>query len=635
MRQDSRSESTLSPIALSLEELPAQRKSIAAQFVKQFSSDAAVAQEEGRYSIPDGETADDIGTQLGLSVEHALYHILWHGSGDPNPAYRSQVRTVLYNLKKNGALSDGLLNGNITGQHLAKWSPEDMASREQQLRDAKMKQEQEKQHVIIQEQGPRIRRTHKGDEYVDETQQIAAEPDVINAPVRRRESGLDQDMGDMRSPTGTNPGGPDGNPLSINTQARPRPGTEPERKSSQTFNIQDVWSSVQGSPDGERPAFPPIPYQSGGQAPKINQTEADADIDALLKDEDVESPPYSPKSFDGDNTIVWRGTVNMSPVATFQASARKAAGAEVENLGLNWQQLIPSMLTIEGRIDPARADSYLCGLRYSSTSDVIVVSLRAAETSHDRHQFSVLFNYFKTRNRYGVGISPSNPAIKDIYLIPLEAGSERKPELLQLLDNDKIDTPIQEDMLLIPFVIKTSELNVSSAAREPQAIAASPIAGVATGAGASAPTPTQTGYPTPTPPPAVLAAQNQNQHQPQPQPPTPNPLPFQYPPPVQPNMSSSGNPSSPTTAPTPAPNPNPSLATGPQPPTGHEAALYVLGPQRAQLPAVQQLLLQAPTAGIPEMNVVGECLGENEAAGLDLAVLTEMLVKREMRGGGR
>ena len=628
-RQSSKSEASHAQVASKVDELPAQRKSIAANLVRLFSSEAVNAQKQGKFGIPAGQTADGIGTQLGLGVEHALYHILSNGSGEPNDAYKSQVRTIMFNVKKNDALRDGLLDGSITGQHLARMSPEDMASREQQLRDAKIKQEQEKQHVIVQEQGPRIRRTHKGEEYVDETQQIAAEPDVMNAPVRRRESGMDQDMREMKSPTAPTAGGPkspDGKPLSINTQARPRPSTDPERKSSQAFNIQDVWSSVQGSPDGERPAFPQIPYQSGGQPQRTNQTAADAEIDALLKDEDIESPPYSPKSYDGDNAIIWRGSVNMSPVARFQASARKAAGADVENLGLSWQQLIPDILTIEGRIDPARADSYLCGLRYSSTSDVIVVSLRASDIPNDHHQFNVLFNYFKTRNRYGVGVNPSNPAIKDIYLIPLEAGSQKKPELLQLLDNDKIETPIQEDMLLVPFVIKTSELNANANAnvtpREHQPIAASPIAGVGVGAGvgATAPTPTQAGYPTPTPPPVTAAAAPiQNQQQPA------NPAhPLQY-----------GSPHPPPSAPLANPTPSAALPVNPSAqqagpaPTGHAAAHLTLGSQAAQLPAVQQLLLQAPTAGIPEFNVVRDCLAENPVAGQDLAVLRDMLMARQ------
>ncbi|KAF7505502.1 hypothetical protein GJ744_000749 [Endocarpon pusillum] len=629
-RQSSKSEASHAQVASKIDELPAQRKQVATNLARIFSLEAVNAQKQGKFGIPAGQTADGLGTQLGLGVEHALYHILSNGSGEPNDAYKSQVRTIMFNVKKNDALRDGLLDGSITGQHLARMSPEDMASREQQLRDAKIKQEQEKQHVIVQEQGPRIRRTHKGEEYVDETQQIAAEPDVMDAPVRRRESGVDPDMREMKSPTTPILGGPkspDGKPLSINTQVRPRPSTDPERKSSQVFNIQDVWSSVQGSPDGERPAFPQIPYQSGGQAQRTNQTAADAEIDALLKDEDIESPPYSPKSYDGDNAIIWRGSVNMGPVARFQASARKAAGADVENLGLSWQQLIPNILTIEGRIDPARADSYLCGLRHSTTSDVIVVSLRASDIPNDQHQFNVLFHYFKTRNRYGVGVNPSNSAIKDIYLIPLEAGSEKKPELLQLLDNDKIETPIQEDMLLVPFVIKTSELNANTIAnvtpREHQPIAASPITGVGVGAGlgATAPTPAQAAYPTPTPPPATAAAAMQNQQQ------AANAAhPLQY-----------GSPHPPPPAPLPI-LPTPSAASPIHPsaqqagpaPTGHAAAHLTLGPQAAQLPAVQQLLVQAPTAGIPEFNVVRDCLAENPAAGQDLAVLTDMLMARQV-----
>lgn len=632
-RQGSRSELIHEPVAASLGELGSQRKSIAASLVKLFSSEAAAAQKQGKFRVPAGQTTDGIGLQLGLTIEHALYHILCHGTGEPNDAYKSKVRTILFNVKKNDTLRDGLLNGSITAQNLARMSPEDMASREQQLRDARIKQEQEKQHVIIQEQGPRIRRTHKGEEYVDETQQVAAEPDVLHAPVRRREVESGEETGGLRSPTVASPDGgqrsPVAQPLSINTQTRPRPSIEPERKSSQPFNIQDVWSSVQGSPDGERLSFPHIPYQGSGPPQKANQTEADPDIDALLKDEDVESPPYSPKSYEGDQAVVWRGSVNMSPVARFQGTASKAAGADVEDLGLTWSRLIPEILTIEGRIDPARADSYLCGLRYSSTSNVIVVSLRASDTPTDRHQFSVLFNYFKTRNRYGVGVNPANPAIKDIYLIPLEAGSDRKPELLQLLDNDKTTTPIPEDMLLVPFVIKTSELNATP--RDTHPIAASPIAGVPPGLGhPPVPNSMQTSFSASTPSPS-------DQHRPPPQSQLPTshnspPQPHQQLPPTHqqfsaPNYTISHSVSAPA----------PFLAGGPESgpgpgPTGHEAAHLILGPAAAQFPAVQQLLRQAPDAGIPEMNVVKDCLNQNLGAGQDLGVLTTMLLERQQVG---
>ena len=479
-RQASGSGPASTSVASSVDELPAQRRKSAGSLNKFFASLANDAHGLGKGTLSPGASAEEVGTQLGLNVEHALYHALSHGTGDPNEAYRTQLRAILFNVKKNDDLRDGVLNGTITGYDLASMSPADMASREQQLRDAKLKEEQEKQHIIIQDSGPRIRRTHKGDEYIDETQQVAAEPEETYRPVRRRESNLGQSAGEVTSPTVQSPDGPlspTGKPLAVDTRARPRPTTEPERKSSQPFNIQSVWSSVQGSPDGDRPTFPQIPYQPSVAPQKTEPGEADPDIDALLKDEDVESPPYSPKSYEEDSSIVWRGSINMPPIPRFQCYGKQAAGAEVENIDLTWQQLIPSVLTIEGRIEPGKANSYLCGLQYSNSSDVVVVSFHPADTPNDRKHFGALFEYFKTRNRYGVGINPSNPAIKDIYLIPLEAGSTNKPELLSLLENDSVEIPATEDILIVPFVIRKSEPNPPPTPRDAQPVTASPIVG--------------------------------------------------------------------------------------------------------------------------------------------------------------
>ena len=697
-KPESRSDIPPGPVS-SVERLPPQRRSIAASLIKLFTTeaDASAMHDQAKCKLPEGQTAASVGTNLGLGIEEALYRVLCHGIGEPNDAYKAQYRTINFNVKKNEDLRHGLLNGSLTGENLARMSPEDMASKEQQLRDAKIKQEQEKQHVIVQDQGPRIRRTHKGDEYIEDAQQVAAEPDIMQAPVRRAtntsEAEGDQARRSSAAPTVTAPTSADERALSINTQARPLPSTDPPRKSSQAFDIQDVWSGVQGSPHGDRPAFPQIQYSNSGQVQKNEQTEADPDIDALLKDEGIESPPYSPKSLDGDRSVIWHGSINMTPIARFQGTAQKAAGADVANLGLTWQQLIPDVLTVEGRIDPARADSYLCGLRYSSTSDVIVVAVRAAENPHDRHQFDVLFNYFQTRHRYGVGVSSLNPAIKDIYLIPLEAGSDRKPELLQLLDNDEVETPVSENTLLVPFVVKTNELNANTAASASNTPAAStntsPIGTGSIGmpnaaAPSSAP---QAATLTPSSQPAQPNHQASfNQQQPQQQPeqqstshasafqppnlhqspapphalsysqPTPSPQQQQqqqqqhsFPPPPQPSQrapdlyqpSLAQAPLSPLPVPPPSTYPPPQSQphlqqpqSHPQPLQGADAITRVLGPQALlQLPALQQLIQQAPTVGTPEIQVVAECIRENAEAGKDLRVLQHMLIQRQSGQG--
>ena len=568
-----------------------QRKSAATHLVKLFIDQTNLAVKAGAYSVPNGRTAKEIGTELGLRIEHAMYHVLSGGSGDPSEAYKNQLRTILFNVKKNPVLRDRLLSGNLSAHGLAAMDAKDMASEELQQKDAAIKKEAEKQYTVIQEQGPRIRRTHKGDEYVDEAMGVASESTVSHAPVRRP-SVVDHESSQTRSPDAMSPTLAHASgeiPLPKTSQGRPRPSVDTSRKSSTSFNIQDVWSSVQGSPDSDRQQFPQLLQSQAEQRPPGPGAQADADIDELLKDEneDVESPPYSPKDPANDDEIVWRGVVNGGTIGKFQASARYAAGARISDLRLSWPQLIPAEIPIEGRIDPAKADEYLCGLQYSASSDVVIISIGEPEDPIDQQNFTRLFDYFKNRNRYGVGIQHNNPAIKDIYLIPLEAGSEL-PELLQLLEQPELKGPVSERLLLIPFVVKNTEL--ASATPRDQMTVASPLTSA---------------------PPGSVVPNQQFQHSSMIlDGPMSNPY-AQPPAPFQPHSSVEGS----------------HLPTPPQQSPAAIAAVQVLG-GLANSPAVLDLIGQVPNAGVIEMNVVKEIIMENHEAANDLQVLTHMLRER-------
>jgi hypothetical protein len=591
-RQASRSEFGMGVVVSSVDELSdGQRKNVATHLIKLFIDQTNLAVKAGAYSVPNGRTAKEIGTELGLRIEHAMYHVLSGRSGDSSDAYKNQMRTILFNVKKNPVLRDRLLSGNLSAHGLAAMDAKDMASEELQQKDAAIKKEAEKQYTVIQEQGPRIRRTHKGDEYVDESMGLASESTVSHAPVRRP-SVIDHESSQTRSPDAMSPAVPHATGEIPLHKTRPRPSIDTARKSSASFNIQDVWSSVQGSPDGDRQQFPQLPQHQAEQRPPGPGTQADADIDELLKDEneDVESPPYSPKASTDDSEIVWRGVINGGSIGKFQASARYAAGAHIGDLRLSWPQLIPSEILIEGRIDPAKADEYLCGLQYSASSDVVIISVSEPEDPVDRQNFTRLFDYFKNRNRYGVSIQHSNPAIKDTYLIPLEAGSEL-PELLQLLEQHELKRPVPERLLLIPFVVKNTEL--AGATPRDHMASASPLVSV---------------------PPGSVPPQQQYQ-----QPPGMHdgsvPASYGQPPvPPQAQLSTEGS-----HLPTPPPAHQQSPAT--------VAAQQVLGPL-ANSPAVLDLIRQVPMAGVIEMNVVKDIILENHEAANDLQVLTRMLQER-------
>lgn len=614
----------------------AMRQSTAKALIKLFTDQANAAQKAGSYNPPANRTSREAAKRIGLSVEHAMYNRLSGGAGDPSQEYKEQLRAILHNVKNNSVLRDRVLHEDISPHGLAILPAAEMASKEQKERDEQMKKEAERQHIFTQDQGPRIRRTHKGEEFVDEEQQVAAES--IN-PVRRQSTVVDEDLGERKSP-GPVQEEPSEKPVSptsttqrqklsrINTQAPTRPLRGPERKSSSSFNIQNVWSSVQGSPDAERPHFGSHKQTSAQQSPPAGPgAQADAEIDALLKDEvneeAPESPPYSPKDYPDDPQTLWRGTIDMAPVARFKASAKYAAGADPTKVeGLNyqfqWPLMLPKTITVDGRIRAKTADEYLCGLRFSHTTDVTVITVKPLPSEEDQVAFNALFDYFKTRERFGVGANHPNKAVKDMYFIPIESGKvpEKEAEFLQLLGNEALSESMVERVFLLAFAAKLRELDgtttqiispgTTASQEATQPISASPVANHGTPlavASASPPQQPPSGY-TPGIPQTDGAFDS--------------PIAAGL---VQPPLSANGHIS-------------PASHDKNSPPTqmsASAAAAQVLGPNK-DAPAVLQLLEQVPHAGLREMQVIKTIIDENPEAAQNLSTLYRMLVVRQQAG---
>jgi hypothetical protein len=586
----------------------AARKNTAGGLIKLFIAETKDAVKLGTHTLPVGVSVEAAGTQLALRVEYALYMIKSAGSaGDPSPAYKDQVKLLLPNVKRNHELRDKVLSGEVSETQLATMAAVEMASEEQQLKDAEIIKKSEKQHTIIEEQAPRIRRTHKGEEFVNEADQIAAESTENRASKpSRRESGIDQD-GDssMNDPDNLSPRETDAKlPRLPGNRSRP-----PQRQSSSNFDISNVWETVtvQGSPDTSNHQFPELPQQRepGGpvQEPAGPGVGDDADIDRLLKDEDAESEPYSPKDTADGEDIIWSGVINGNALGRFNAGAKYAAGATPDALHLTWQSLIPRELPISGRIDPAKANEYLCGLQYSTTSDVIVVTVTQPDNGNlqDALEFDRVFKYFKERKRYGVITQQAEPAIKDIYLIPLDQGDDL-PEMLKLLEEKTIGDEhgrIVERMLMIPIVIKNTELPHMANMPPTPTMQQTPITPYdeATFTHLATQYPHQTANGTPTP------LQGPNQYY-------ANPLP----------------PYSPTQA------PNPGYSQGPPP---SPLAIQILG-TLAHAPAVAELLRRVPTVDGPQLDILREICRNNAAAAQDLGILTAELQSRgEQNQNGR
>lgn len=203
--------------------------------------------------------------------------------------------------------------------------------------------------------------------------------------------------------------------------------------------------------------------------------------------------------------------------------------------------------------------------------------------------------------------------VKDTYIIPVEAGVGKKPEFIELLENNAIEDPTPERLLLCTFVIKstaTSSAQATPKDQNPASITASPMA-ANNAQSFGSPAQQQTPYPIP------ATGHPAGSHI--------SPTPSFIPPNLPPYMSPAGQQQQ--YSPPPPPNQASYLPLHSQIPlTGAAAAAQILGPHLSKTPAVEQLLVQVPHVGVPELNVVRDILNRTPDAANDIGVLTKALV---------
>lgn len=435
-----------------IKDLPTDRQKVAQHLQKVMADGIQKAVKDRSYRIPDGESGATVSERHAIAVEYAMH--VHHG--ELTPAYSAQFRSLRANIKMNPALLNRLLNGSLTADELSVMSSEDMASEERQLEDAKIKEQADKQAILIHEEGPRIRKTHKGEEIIDDDRsQRRAEEVYPEPPVPRRESAIQSDEV-MRegSPSVELPEDVGAvQPLHIDTSAAHRSSTS--RPSATGFDITNIWSSV-GSPDEHhRRASQTLARQNPEAIPHQQQgTVHDPDIDMLLRDDDNDGyQPFSPAENAAAPEICWSGQVTMPHIASFTASARHVAGGDVSQK-VPWSDLlVPTPLSVNGRISMAVGNEYISSMKFTPTIDVAVLAL--TPNPSDRDEFAKLYDYFHKRQRWGSIGAHDHALLKDLYIIPLEAGAGPFPPFYDELQYKVIEMPRPENMLLLAVVSRT------------------------------------------------------------------------------------------------------------------------------------------------------------------------------------
>lgn len=317
--------------------------------------------DEKKITLQPGSTVESLCENRALQIEHHVYMNHFDG-GQIGPEYRARSRSIGRNLKSNSALSDEILGGRLSCERLSHMTTEEMASKELKELTQQVRLESEKQNTLINETGPRIRRTHKGEELVGEDASGTSGQDTLleSGAVIRRAS--DVVMEELPAPTpasrsGTapaqapaaaaaptpapaaaapaapdtpaqtespaQPAEPSMSPsttcaatssetprspsqalpaAAAETSAPPPPPPQPAEKKERSFNIENVWSQVEAPDTERRPPRPSArPPATPAAAPaRPADAKIDKDIDMLLKDEDPDAgtPPYSPASYD-------------------------------------------------------------------------------------------------------------------------------------------------------------------------------------------------------------------------------------------------------------------------------------------------------------------------------------------------
>jgi hypothetical protein len=397
---------------------------------------------------------------VGLAIEHALYSAFATSEPGYGAEYKNKFRNISFNLKdaKNSALRGRVLSGDLTPDQLVHLTNEELANQELREQAEKIREEGVAQSVLRVQEGPRIRRTHKGEELVgEEISAISPTAGTASAPFARAEELSPSVKGEDEVPASPQSLGSNGSRnFSPPPQRKPSIDITPERKqSASNFAMSDVWGHHRSTPIHEEPAELMDLDILPDDLPQ-NQID-DPDIDRMINNDEGNSPPYSPSAYEFEvpNITeqippVWSGTLTMTSVANFSAQARFVGGPHSITT-LPWSTILPPHLVIDGRIPIDSTTKYLEAQRVSSTKDLIVIQLEPAEESH-REMQRKLYQYFHDRQRYGVLQIQSN-IVKDAYLIPLSA-EEQIPLQIELMESHEIPRSRTEPTLLAILVIQ-------------------------------------------------------------------------------------------------------------------------------------------------------------------------------------
>lgn len=373
---------------------------------------------EHEMLLPQGKNAAAFCADVAVAVERAVFKICFKAA-KLSAEYNNKIRSIYFNLGKNLFLAREVLLGGIDPERLAQMTTDEMANQELKEYMARVRIQAEINVTLVTTDGPRIRKTHKGEELVEPLRGSSRSP-------RPEESLFSSDIGFHR-------------PEDIQSSHVSRSQDLTHIHTIEMETSQNIWAPVElnssegfSSPNRGHQLYMLSGFQeedsyegsggSGKSTPCTSQDDMYLERSQLGKSLSPPSTFGSPSRDQITTTNMsdegWVGRIEMRGIEGTCIVGELIGGPD-SICGVNWSTLLDELLHVDSDVSPGIANSYLKDLCTSNSTSVMVVSLYPLNRA-DKTEWGDVFDHFKSIGRYGVVGKHYLGCIRAMYLIFLE-----------------------------------------------------------------------------------------------------------------------------------------------------------------------------------------------------------------------
>lgn len=417
--------------------------------------------------LPLGKSAKVFCNDLAIAVEMAVFTNCYEAAKVP-AEYNNKIRSIHFNLGKNHSLASEVLSGGIPPKRLAQMNTDEMANKELKEYMEKVRIQAEINVTLVTTDGPRIRKTHKGEELVEPLHQPSRSPgpEEIFSPSFIESDPPDQPedvqhneqaggIQNLQNADAIEVASPPDSWTLIPTHSCSRPKSPNQGKQLYTlsgFDQVGVDKDIQFYEEfeGSNNFQPCMPH----------------DIDSDSQPWASQSPPSTLDSASGECVVgtssgeQWVGRIEMRGIEGICTRGELVGGPNTIS-GAKWSDLLDELLHVDSDVSPAVANSYLKDLCTSNSTSVMMANLRPMDVA-DKTEWTRVFNHFIHIGRYGVVGKHYLGCIRAMYLICLENHHQAPGWFEHLGPPAVIDTYCQDPrLMLVVFAIIRNQVDTT------------------------------------------------------------------------------------------------------------------------------------------------------------------------------